>query len=575
MFNLMFFVYSLLFYFLYFFLGIGLTILIVPQRLRKYMMLVSPVVGYCLSSGLTWCFYRLNFGGTDDYYYLVILLALSILIVALARNRQKINSFFSQDLIIPILISIVVFIIISFPSLMHQDMNCLTIGNHDLVNFSSMSKNVKELSLGEYNLVGGLTGSLSSYWGVSSSIALFCSITRLDPYQVQMISLYIFFVIALLLTYVIAKEIFLYTNFGSNVIVMLFGLSSIFYSCIYNGFERQIIAVSVILLFFMSNILIIRSNSWRESFKYCPLLLLSFFGLFVTYDFMIMITYGVILTYVVLRFLIDRRIAFYWLIINIIFGIIYWISVFNVSHYASLVSGAYNDSIGGWFVRWVSLSELFGIVPFFKNVVSYQEIVSLIFVTFIIIWGLIKLCKLKRDVFYLSLSIFSSVFLIAFVVSYDSWGDGVFGSYYQMKLFTTFLPLLLLSSLCMFSHYTWITIKRSFIFGILFLLILFNSISAGLFIFQTNDQARFIYQETIELKQISDSIESVNISDGEAWRLLWEGYFLYPRKVYYERTQGDIIAGSSLIGEWSLIRNASMTSDIYINSVYSLRKTND
>jgi hypothetical protein len=568
--------YSLLFYLLFFFLGVGLTVLITPKTLRKYTVFLSPIVGYCFSSFLSWCLSSLRFKGTDDYYYWVILLALCLLIFATIKNWRQRDNFFSKDLIIPLLISIVAFTIIAIPSLIHQDMSCLTIGNHDLVGFSHISRVAKESSLNDQYLSltdFALNNFSLSYWGASFNTALFCSVTKLDPYQSQMISLYIFFVIALLLSYVVAKEIFLYTNFGSNVIVVLFGLSSIFYSCIYNGFERQIIAVSVILLFFMINILIIRSSNWRESIKYCPLLLLSFWGLFITYDFMIMITYGVILTYVVFRFLMNRMIPFYWLIINVILMFFYWVAIFDVSRYTFLVSGAYNDSIGGWFVRWISLPKLFGIASFVKNVVSYQDIISLIFITFIIIWGLIKLCKANREVFSLSLSIFSSVFLIAFVVSYNSWGDGVFGSYYQMKLFTTFLPLLLLSSLCIFGYYTWSTIKRSFVIGILFLLVLLNGISAGLFVFQTNDQARFVYPETIQLKQISNSVESVNISDGEPWRILWEGYFLYPRKVYYEKTQGDIITGSPLIGEWSLIRNAPMKSDIYINSVYSLRET--
>ena len=117
--NFSFILYSLLFYVLFLFIGLGLTILFSPKEWLKYTVFLSPLIGYCLITLTGWFFYSLNFKGTDDYYYWILLIALLLLIGAIIKIwKQKIlKKLFSRELIITVMIAIIIFLAIAFPSL--------------------------------------------------------------------------------------------------------------------------------------------------------------------------------------------------------------------------------------------------------------------------------------------------------------------------------------------------------------------------------------------------------------------------------------------------------------------------
>jgi hypothetical protein len=46
--------YSILFASLYVYLGLGLTLMVCPKDLKKYAVLMSPMVGYCYLTLVAW-----------------------------------------------------------------------------------------------------------------------------------------------------------------------------------------------------------------------------------------------------------------------------------------------------------------------------------------------------------------------------------------------------------------------------------------------------------------------------------------------------------------------------------------
>ena len=52
---------------IYVYLGFGLTLFLLPSRLRGYLLFWAPFLGYCYLTLVGWFLYNLDIGGTDRY----------------------------------------------------------------------------------------------------------------------------------------------------------------------------------------------------------------------------------------------------------------------------------------------------------------------------------------------------------------------------------------------------------------------------------------------------------------------------------------------------------------------------
>ena len=620
--------YSLLFYALFLFLGFGLTVLFCPKELRKYTIFLSPMIGYCLLTLAGWFFYSLNFKGTDDYYYWILLLSLILFIAAIMKIwKQKIlATLFSRELIIPLLISIIVFVAIAFPALRQGELTCISLGNNDIASYTLISKAVKELPKNDVTNTIDFCVVQEQTFGGFINTAFFCSVMKVDPYQVQMVGIYVFFIISLLLTYILGREIFHYTSLASGIISLLYGLNSVLYYVMYNGFENQIIAVSLMLLIVLLNVAVIRTATFKNTLGYLPLLILSLWGLSLTYSHMIIIIYAVICCYALISILKNRgfrKLLNYTAINCIAFIVIFFLSPDRLQMVTANTFNMSNVN-AGWFMPLITPQKLYGITSFIiPDTITLQlsrisdlqifigvTIIVSIFLIAVIVSGFIKLFKNDKENFLFSSTMFLLIFTGALILSLLNISKTVnsgFGGYNQFKLISFFLPLLLLSSFALFRDMSfnirnfdirsrlqqslktsreYISIKRNtLLFLILGVLLITNCLSAGVTLYAIIKYAEVIAPDTINLQSIRQNkeIKSINIpadvSPGAYWNIMWEAYFLAPKKLYFE--QQTYYAATPLNGEWSLIRNTkkilSISSQdnpgtIPINSTYSLTK---
>ena len=607
--NFTFILYSLLFYALFLFVGLGLTILFCPKEWRKYTVFLSPLIGYCLLTLAGWFFYLLDFKGTDDYYHWILLLSLFFLIAAIIKiwKQRILTKLFSRELIIPALIAIVVFLAVAFPSLRQKEMTTMSLGNNDIASYALSSKIVKEIPKIDIPNTIDYAPFHEQTIGGFINTAFFCSVAKLDPYQVQMISLYIFFIISLLLTYILGREVFRYTSFASNVIILLYGLSSLLYYVIYHGFECQIIAMPLMLLIILSSVAVVRANKFRDALLYAPFLFLSLWGLSLTYSHMFVIIYGLIISYVLLSCWKNRKVAklLNWTAINCI--ALLAIVCLSPQRLQMVISNTFSMSSvnAGWFMPLITPQKLFGITPFLILDILVITIAVSLFLAVMIVSGFVKLYRSDRENFLFSLSIFLLIFLGAIMLSLLNivrTNEG-FGGYNQFKLISFFLPVLLLASFALFrdmtfnmrsrllhaikSNHEYVTIKKNTVlFLIIAALVITNCLSAGISLYVISKSAFAIPPDAVDLQIIRDNkeIKSINIpsDSGAYWNIMWEAYFLFPKKLFFE--QSTYYAATPLNGEWSLIRNVGKntekvlslfskndTSMIPINSTYSLK----
>jgi len=595
--NFTFILYSLLFYVLFLFLGLGLTILFSPKRLRKYTIFLSPLIGYCLLTLTGWFFYSLNFKGTDDYYYWILLLALFLLIGAIIKiwKQNFLKELFSRELIIPIMIAIIIFLAVAFPSLQQKELTTTSLGNNDVIFYTVASKILKEIPKNDAPDIIDPSAICEGALGASINTAFFCSVAKLDPYQVQMISLYVFFIISLFLTYILAREVFTYTSFAANIIILLCGLSSLLYYVIFNGFECQIIAVPLMLLIMLCNIAAVRANKFKDAIRYVPFLILPLWGLSLTYSHMFVIIYGLIVPYVLLSYWKNRKVTklLNWAAINCIALLVIVCLSPQRPQLIITMTSIMGSVTAGWFMPWIIPQKLYGITPFLipdpmadallqlnqlsnlQNYIGITVAISAIFIA-VIISGFVKLFKRDMENFLLSATMFILIFIGALILSFlnISRNNGGFGGYNQFKLISFFLPVLLLSSFALFRditfnmhsilqspvksshHYVGIR-KNTLYLLIIAALVISNCMSAGVMVYTTTKTAFVISPDIINLQSVRNNkeIKSINIpADYRGiWNIMWEAYFLLPKKLYFE--QSTYYAATPLNGEWNLIRN--------------------
>ncbi len=622
--------YSLLYYALFLFLGFGLTILFCPKELRKYTVFLSPIIGYCFLTLAGWYFYSLNFKGTDDYYYWILLISLLFLIAAIFKiwKHRILRDLFDRSLIIPIVIAIVVFFIVALPALRQEYLIVTVSGNNDVIFYTEASKILKEISKIDAPLIVDPHIIREGILGASLNTAFFCSVARLDPYQVQMISLYIFFIISLFLTYILAREVFKYASFAANIIILLYGLSSLLYFVIFNGFECQIIAVPLMLLIMLSNVAMIRTNKFKDAIRYAPFLILSIWGISLTYSHMLVIIYGLIISYLLLSYWKNKDVTklLNWVVINCIALVVLVCLSPQRPQMIITMTSTMSSVTAGWFIPWITPQKLYGITPFslpdptadsllhynqlanFQNYIGITVVISVILLA-VIVFGFIKLYRSDMENFLFSLSTFLLIFIGAIALSFmniSRTNEG-FGGYNQFKLISFFFPLLLLSSFPLLkdttinmgsifqtpikSNHHYIGIRKNTLYLLVIAaLVMSNSISAGATLYAALRPGKVIAipPDAINLQSVrnNEEIKSINIpaDPGSYWNIMWEAYFLFPKKLYFE--ESTYYAATPLKGEWSLIRNTGKGADgilsilhksdsntLQINSTYSLSKS--
>jgi len=600
--------YSLLFYALFLFLGLGLTIICCPREWRKYTVFLSPLTGYCLLTLAGWYFYLLNFKGTDDYYYWILLLALLLLIGALIKiwKQKFMAELFSRELIPPILIAAIIFVIAAFPALLQADLTSMSLGNNDIEIYTSINRFLQsspKIDITEGNYIQEL--------GAYLSVPFFCSVTKLDPYQVQMIELFIFFIISVMLTYIIGRETFYYSGTAANVIMLLIGCNSIMYYVIYHGFVRQVIAVPLMLLIVLSNVAVVRANKFRGALRYAPVLLLALWGLSQTYSHMLVIIYGLIIAYVVLSAWKNKKFAVVlnWAAINCIVSLV--VVCLSPQRLQLIISNLLYLSSRpfGWFIPFTTPEKLYGLYPFlYPNIVAITISVS-VFMAAVIIYGYRKMCKGERESFLLSITLFTLIMLGALILSFQNKSTEGFGGYAQFKLVSFFLPILLLSSLVALSDLsinlscinsrTWLfpaaksgrlylnILRKLSPFLITVVMVIANCLSAAFTQKSIQQGLALVSADIAQLRDLAGNaeIKSINIpadNHGSNWNIMWESYFLSSKKLYFE--QKTYYSATPLDGEWYLIRRAEKVLSILnktdpvtipINPTYSLKRASN
>jgi len=627
--------YTILSCLIFLFSGLGLTILILPRGLKKYMLFLSPFVGYCYIVLAGWhlstfgmkplfndkgqikaveATSSLNFHGTDSYFWLIFIPPIIFLIVSIYKNRGNIKETLGIDrsLFAPIIAGVISLILISIPLFKYDDgLSVVSTGNHDIIDSGLKSRFLKEFSFSDTqgylsHLVDGHNflkhDVMTNRFGTPFIAAFLSSVFSLEAYQFQMITMSVLFFFSVFLFYVLLREVFRYNQFPAFVITMLYGLSPIMYYLVYLGFQPQVVGMSLSVgFFFLQFYLIENSKKFLDYAVYIPILALLNWGISSSYAHMLPFLYIPIGAYIVVKAVKDRSFKdiLNWMALQVLALVL--TTILSPFRMKVLISNLlfHAGAEAGWNMPYFSPDYILGLnyasvlepltyvgyITKFKPLLGFwtdlsfinnlMHLVLSIPIIGLLYFGISKTFKDDRRLFYISAT---SLFIIILGYNYIYFFVKVSSKYKAFKLLSFFLPLALPTFLIALRN---ASIKsKGFISGYTLLFFLgANIISALIFV---SSPARYIEDNLVEVKKVESmpEIESVNIIGGNYWEIMWENVFLMKKKQFFQiSTYAGRSTDNIIDGAWDIFNIKEYMippwcmGDIkYINFTYALMR---
>lgn len=576
-----FFLYAILISLFYIYSGIGLSFLLCPKHFEKYSLYLSPFVGLAYLSYCSWFFFEYSSWGTNGYAGILLIPPLFFLIMACVIKKDRFFSIlfpFKKENLLLIFLCITIFLAISFPyySKIEGISNTITLGNNDIADYAATSKYLMLSSNLHSSIpfVSDVTPRFSSllqntYFSAFLSTALPSSIFGLQSYQIQNLTIFLFFAFCLPIIFLIGIKIFNYSNKIAFIITLLVGINFHLFYIIYQGFLGQCVGTGFFLgLIFITYYPILTYNKFSEIIIFLPLNVLFCFGLLISYNILIPLFIIPAILFIVLYSVYSRSKLFLVQSIGYIsltFFITFLISPLSFIHrIVSLIS--INNLTPGWDMPVLIPNQIFGLV--WNNIWLQPEpiLIRILFslpVVLLIIFSFYNLFKNEKKLFYLFGSylgfviIFYCFLVISEFLSPSFTGEG----YKAYKLISYFIPIILLTGLFYFKDFQFAFAsknfrKKIFIFLFLFILIIWNISSALVFITESSNRLGFIKENIIDLQKISklEDITSINIQEPPYWNQMWIYYFLFDKKNIYLK-YSSYHAASPQLGQWTLKRS--------------------
>lgn len=600
--------YSLLIVCIYLGLGLGLTILFCPKTLRKYILYLAPIIGYSYLTLVGWYCYNLNLGGTDIYAIPILGFPAILLLFVLLKERAKCLMYFKsclhdRDFLTACAIAFFGFLIISSPILLSNDgLNSITIGNADPPNYAIISRFLKEFprsgGIGFFTQQNTLLKwhLEESVFGAFLATSFSASLLSLDIYQIQSMTIYVFFGFSIILFYLIARHQFQYNYWGASGVTFLYAINPIIYYTIYHGFQSQIIATSLSLFVLFLNIEAINScQKFSDYYKYLLFSVLINWATSLTYPHMLPLVYGPIFVYVA-WYSLNKR-AWRSLVNQCLFLLISLaiMSAFSLHRLKVLINYFFlmGAAQAGWSLPFIAPNELF---TGFKAKNNLGEIlVSLILsilVIGVIYLGFLQTRKSDIKIFILACSLSLTSYVGYLILSFEYLTPvGLYKGYKAYKLLSFFLPQILLGSLVIFQKSTVnFKAKEVRLFTVLLVTVVIGAYNITS---STVKHHGSITQSLLDLQKIENNpaIKSINlIGPEDSWKNTWQAYFLARKPLYFQTPMFyPNPPGSNLNGEWDLLNSKQFkfsevvklnifkndpSDSIILNSSYTLKRAN-
>lgn len=606
--------FSIILVLLYIYFGLGITLLVFPKQIEKYSLYLSPFVGLSYIIYFSWIFIDSFHWGVNEFSKYLLIPPLIFLILAYYFKKSQLRNFLwpFKKVNLPILvICLIIFMGISSPYLAKNIMldNVMTLGNNDIVEYATVSQYLMTpVNFSSSDVVFQHFNYLieRNNFGAFISTAIPSSILNIDPYKLQNLVGYLFYIFWIPIFYLVSTEIFQYNKYVALVVTSIAGVSFHLLYILYHGFLGQIIGMGFFLSLFLAILYLMQKNTDKnELLSFLPLTIFLFFGLINTYVTLFLLFIGPLILYLILCISFFRSRMHYLncaLFLGVSIFLSFIISPLQFVNRMSILT-KFSTSAVGWDFPIITPDWLFGIflypsivngLHFWANGTPFiARVIISIPIIILIISSLVYLYKNDKKIFVLSLSflVFGFSFYCYLVLKELSSPTFTGEGYKAYKLITYFIPIILLSGFCYFRNFKIGSIKemfssKFFAGALLLALLCANIFSAGLIIDANYRLSTTINENIIDLQNISkfENITSVNVIEPPYWNQMWIYYFIFDKKIAHLK-YSSYFPKSPQVGQWTLkglnnpdilsVSNLTYSSvKIIINSEYYLEKNN-
>ncbi len=582
-----FFLYSILISFFYIYSGIGLSFLLCPKNFERYSFYFSPFVGLVYLSYSSWLFFEYSTWGTSQYTWILIPPLFFLLLACFIKKDRLATIFYplKKENLALIVLCIIIFLAISFPYYSRVDgiSNTISLGNNDIVSYATISKyltfssnSYSSVKFDPYVTPGFVTTLENTYFPAFLSTALPGSFLGLDPYQIQNLVIYLFFIFILPVAFIIGTEIFGYSQKISLGITILIGASFHLLYIVYQGFLGQIIGMGFFLcLFLVTYYSILKFNKIREFFPYLLLNITFCFGLLTSYSPLFLLFFIPSILFIISYSIHVRSKMF--LFSSVIYLALTLLFTFLISPF-SFINRVnqlllFNEVSAGWGMPVLSPDWIFGLAGTNISMQSVPVLIRLAIslpIVLVVLFSLYELFRKELPLFYISGSYLGfTVIFYVFLITKEFFSSSFTGEGYKAyKLITYFIPILFLIGLYSFKDLdlklkklnaekkTERDAKKKIVFfSLLGLLIIANIISMASIISFSANQSTMINKNIIDLQNLNTdkNITSINVIEQSYWDQMWIYYFLFENKTIFLKYR-TYYADSPQQGEWTLFK---------------------
>jgi hypothetical protein len=555
----------------FWFLGLGLSLIIVPVRWRRYVLLIAPTVGYCLLTLIGWRCYVANLRGTDAYAIWCIAAGAIVLAIAIWRERRRLeptDSIVSRELVAPLVVSLIAFLLTSAPLLSLTDrLTSYSFGNSDIADSAAISTYLQKHNREDQSGFLGQTPILQdlaakAIFGGCLATAFPASLLHLETYQLQSMSVHLHFMFSVLVMYVVARELLRYEHVGATIVCLLYAVSPVMFFTVCEGYQGQLVAMGVALLILLVHAEASRALSWSEIWRYLPLAILLNWGLSLSYPHMTLFAQAPVLGYVGLTCLRTRSLASagrYLVLALVVTAVVYRMSVWRAECIIAYMQ-AMGSVKAGWFVPWMTLDRCLGFLPMgtLAEVLptGQRAVVSLLFAA-TILWGLIKTFRHDPDAGCFAVATLTTVCSGCFLLALQEQEAGRLGGYKNYKFISFFLPVFLLASWTVLRQLQdWRSVVRSPAWVAALALILgVNLYSDRVLARGSMPHAQTVEENMAEVRLLSRAtqVRSINLLSDRFWESMWLSNFLIDKRISYLSGSYSGRTASPLNGEWDLV----------------------
>jgi|GEM_PF-5685005 len=576
------FCYSLAIIAVFYALGLGFTILLLPESLRRYTLILAPWTGFCYVGLACWpVFYYGGQIGPKTARAVLIAPVLCLVIELVRKRRAKLGRTIMH---LPTLGALGVaaagFVTLSFPVFWNAGrLTTVSLGNNDIPTYAAVARYLSEFTrLSTEGFVGQLAVSPAPlewatrayYFGSPAIIAFLGNLLGLMPHQHASLCVFLLFSLG-------ASVIFLllYDTFKLRLTPALLGVAFVaFHSIIQfialEGFFAQVVGAGIALLMFWTNTKLLDKNSARfDKLRLWILLTLFTSGLLLNYPHMLLFVWFLVGLYTIFLACLERS--------------IYGIRICAVVNTLAILAAAalspqrigpffqvlqvYSTINAGWFIPWMAPVYVAGLMyenpPFLEAVSGWRidlALSILVVLAFVFAMYLAYRNGFRRIVAFGLACV--AVYAGCFVLAIMGRTNGVLGGYKSFKLVSFFIPFfgaaLVSLAAVVKSGYRRIdlAVKSFVVTGVITSYAMADHLMLR--------PARFLRvepeYEALRGLERTKSIKSINVSSDVFWPTMWTAYFLMHKELHLERQSYWVT--SELTGEYDLKDKVSSGSEI-------------